>query len=184
MHAYFISLSARSRETKQVNKDRIDTENILSLCSTLCWCCNYGTVLGPPPSLRADSFFAQKLAQNKSDWWRDARDHRIACVPSVSTQVFCAKTCREREPKILFSSGSNFGTLTRAEAFATKANHRKGERRETFRVLPAFLGAKNFHRERDVWIRGRFWEAAQRWKKASSIQSHNTTLTMISRSGL
>ena len=132
MHAYFISLSARSRETKQVNKDRIDTENILSLYSTLCWCCNYGTVLGPPPSLRADSFFAQKLAQNKSDWWRDARDHRIACVPSVSTQVFCANTCREREPKILFSSGSNFGTLTRAEAFATKANHRKGERRETF----------------------------------------------------
>ena len=66
--------------------------------------------------------------------------------------------------------------------FATQANHRKEKEERRF-VLPAFRGAQIFI-ERDAWIRGRFWEAAQKWKKASHIQSHNTTLIMISSSGL
>ena len=40
------------------------------------------------------------------------------------------------------------------------------EKEERCPHLLAVRGAQILHRERDVWIRGRFWEAAQEWKNA------------------
>ena len=44
------------------------------------------------------------------------------------------------------------------------------EKEERCPHLLAVRGAQILHRERDVWIRGRFWKAAQEWKNAPPSQ--------------